>query len=206
MTAFLFVGESLCLDFVNTELAVGGRRDDLLTGFEALVAWSQAAGTIDAAGATDIRARTSRSAAERAMKDALLLRTTLRAMAERITSSRLGVSPEILDRINDVLGRRAGHLAILRTRAGYETRFLRRTSEPSDLLVPVAESAASLLSSGDLAHVRQCQNPECILYFCDTTRNHRRRWCSMTACGNRAKVAAHYQRTRRAREADAAKG
>jgi predicted RNA-binding Zn ribbon-like protein len=32
------------------------------------------------------------------------------------------------------------------------------------------------------------------LYFYDTTKNHTRRWCSMTGCGNRAKAAAFYER------------
>ncbi|MCI0410524.1 MAG: CGNR zinc finger domain-containing protein, partial [Acidobacteria bacterium] len=54
-----------------------------------------------------------------------------------------------------------------------------------------------LLSEGDLTLVRKCENPACILYFHDTTKNHARRWCSMRACGNRAKVAAHYRRRRR---------
>jgi len=45
--------------------------------------------------------------------------------------------------------------------------------------------------------VKACQNPQCVLLFYDTTKNHARRWCSMAACGNRAKVAAHYQRARR---------
>jgi predicted RNA-binding Zn ribbon-like protein len=84
----------------------------------------------------------------------------------------------------------------VRTKDGYDTRFLARWSGPEQVLVPVAESAAGLLSSGNLALVRKCENPECILFFYDTTKNHGRRWCSMSACGNRAKVAAHYRRTR----------
>ena len=51
--------------------------------------------------------------------------------------------------------------------------------------------------TADLSLVKACQNPQCVLFFYDTTKNHARRWCSMAACGNRAKVAAHYQRARR---------
>ena len=60
----------------------------------------------------------------------------------------------------------------------------------------MADSAAEFLVSGDRALVRKCKNPGCILYFYDTTRNHARAWCSMNACGNRMKVAAHYRRHR----------
>ena len=42
--------------------------------------------------------------------------------------------------------------------------------------------------------IRQCEHPSCVLYFYDTTG--RRRWCSMTGCGNRAKAQRHYARQR----------
>lgn len=44
--------------------------------------------------------------------------------------------------------------------------------------------------------VRRCAHPACVLYFYDTSRNGTRRWCSMEACGNRAKAGRHYARTR----------
>lgn len=58
----------------------------------------------------------------------------------------------------------------------------------------LAEAAARLLTEKDLTLVRRCENPACVLHFYDTSRNHRRRWCSMDICGNRMKVAAHYRR------------
>jgi predicted RNA-binding Zn ribbon-like protein len=33
-----------------------------------------------------------------------------------------------------------------------------------------------------------------VLWFHDTTRSGTRRWCSMTACGNRLKARRHYRR------------
>jgi predicted RNA-binding Zn ribbon-like protein len=44
--------------------------------------------------------------------------------------------------------------------------------------------------------VRHCAHPSCVLWFHDTSRNGTRRWCSMDACGNRAKAGRHYARTR----------
>ena len=61
-------------------------------------------------------------------------------------------------------------------------------------LVLIAVAAADLLCHGDLSLVKKCDNPRCILYFYDTTKNHARRWCSMAGCGNRMKAAAHYRR------------
>jgi predicted RNA-binding Zn ribbon-like protein len=191
---FPFVGERLCLDFVNTERMEGEARVDLLRGFEDLLGWCAAAGVISAPQAKEMSTRwTALPGAARAFQGARSLRKTLRAMAERVAAGK-AVGPVALDAINDVLRARVGELSLVRTKDGYETVFLARWSGPDQLLVPIAESAAGLLSNGDLSLVRKCENPACILYFYDTTKNHGRRWCSMTACGNRAKVAAHYRR------------
>jgi len=42
--------------------------------------------------------------------------------------------------------------------------------------------------------VRECGNPACTLWFLDTTKAQRRRWCTVEICGNRAKAAAHRRR------------
>jgi predicted RNA-binding Zn ribbon-like protein len=57
------------------------------------------------------------------------------------------------------------------------------------LLAPLAEASAELLATGDFTLIRACEHPECCLWFYDRTKSHKRRWCSMTLCGNRHKVA-----------------
>ena len=52
----------------------------------------------------------------------------------------------------------------------------------------VLRAAIELLMSGDLDRVRMCQGENCSWLFVDTSRNGKRRWCDMQACGNRAKV------------------
>ncbi|MFD2436744.1 CGNR zinc finger domain-containing protein [Modicisalibacter luteus] len=69
-----------------------------------------------------------------------------------------------------------------------------RYRDPASLLEPVAGSLASLLTSGKLEFVRQCEAHDCVLLFHDLTKSHRRRWCSMATCGNRMKVAAFRSR------------
>jgi predicted RNA-binding Zn ribbon-like protein len=193
---FYFVGERLCLDFVNTQAVDGADTIDLLGGFDDLVTWAASAQAIDAAQAKESTRRWGgTTAGKRAFDQAVAFRTMLRGMAERIAEGR-SIPHAAVDDINEILRTREGALELTRTRDGYDTRFRQRISEPAQLLVPIAESAAELLSSGDLTLVRKCQNPRCILYFYDTTKNHARRWCSMNACGNRAKVAAHYRRAR----------
>lgn len=170
----------------------------MLSSFDDLAAWCAGAKVISTGQAKEIVQRWSgQRDGDRILRKAVQLRGTLRGTVELIAAGRTSIPQASLDAINEVLRSRSGDLEVVRTKQGFETRYCAHLTEPAHLLVPIAESAADLLSTGDLSLVRKCQNPQCILYFYDTTKNHGRRWCSMTACGNRAKVAAHYQRTRR---------
>jgi predicted RNA-binding Zn ribbon-like protein len=197
MPRFHFIADELCLDFVNTEAVEHDDRVDLLGSFDDLMAWYVDAQVIDATQAKAFTRRVgSGDGGARALKEARQFRAILREMIERLAEGKTNVPQATLDQLNRSLRAREGYSEIVRTKDGYDTHFRPRLDEPAHLLVAVAESAARLLSKGDLALVRKCQNPRCILYFYDTTKNHRRRWCSMAGCGNRAKVAAFYQRNR----------
>ena len=50
----------------------------------------------------------------------------------------------------------------------------------------------------DPALLKACAGADCTLWFMDRTKAHRRMFCSATACGNRAKVAAFRRRAQRA--------
>lgn len=65
----------------------------------------------------------------------------------------------------------------------------RKQQTAEQFLSPIAEAAANLLVAGDFSLIRRCEHPECILWFYDRTKAHKRRWCSMALCGNRHKVA-----------------
>ncbi|WP_328594241.1 CGNR zinc finger domain-containing protein [Actinomadura macrotermitis] len=57
-----------------------------------------------------------------------------------------------------------------------------------------ARAFAELVRDAPPGRIRDCEAPDCILWFLDVSRNGRRRWCSMSGCGNRAKARAHYAR------------
>lgn len=80
-----------------------------------------------------------------------------------------------------------------------DIRVIRRRPRQTarQLLGPLAEAAADLLATGDFTLIRECEHPECCLWFYDRTKAHRRRWCSMALCGNRHKVAAFRKRKSR---------
>jgi predicted RNA-binding Zn ribbon-like protein len=64
------------------------------------------------------------------------------------------------------------------------------------LLASLARDAVQLFGGETAQRVRQCQSPSCTIFFVDTSRSGHRRWCSMAACGNNAKVAALRERER----------
>jgi predicted RNA-binding Zn ribbon-like protein len=67
------------------------------------------------------------------------------------------------------------------------------------LLIRIAETLALFSCTADFSLVKACEGPACTLLFDDRTQGHRRRWCNMALCGNRAKQAAHRNRSKRTR-------
>ena len=60
---------------------------------------------------------------------------------------------------------------------------------------PVALSAAELLTSKDLGRVKEFSGSDgCGWRFFDSSKNARRRWCSMEVCGSRDKMRQLYAR------------
>jgi predicted RNA-binding Zn ribbon-like protein len=62
-------------------------------------------------------------------------------------------------------------------------------------LAILGRQIAVFLAEANLSYLHRCANTtSCRLYFYDTTKNHRRQWCSVATCGNRHKVAQFRQR------------
>ncbi|MGA4849158.1 CGNR zinc finger domain-containing protein [Streptomyces sp. G5(2025)] len=83
----------------------------------------------------------------------------------------------------------------VRTADGTLTRVLRDDPACAALLACVARDAVDLLTDpAARALLRQCEGDTCPLLYLDTSRGHRRRWCSSEVCGNRERVARHRRR------------
>jgi predicted RNA-binding Zn ribbon-like protein len=73
----------------------------------------------------------------------------------------------------------------------------RHEGDPVDgALARVSETIARELTQGDAERLRICANDECRWVFYDSSAAGRRKWCDMSTCGNRAKVARHRARQR----------
>ena len=192
---FLFVGGRLWLDFINTVFAGKEQSVDLLRDFEALLRWLTAAQVADAE-VRDSVAAWSRRDQEEISSYALRLRSVLRQAAERLAQGE-DIGDAALVMVNEVLGSQKSSVRLARTAMGYETSLRSEWVNRLALLAPLAASVADTLTGDDFARLRNCEDPACLLYFYDTSKNRARRWCSMEVCGNRHKAAAHYRRSRR---------
>jgi predicted RNA-binding Zn ribbon-like protein len=193
---FIFIGERLWLDFVNTDDVRRGVRLDLLRDFDGLLQWLAAARVLDAErlGLMRRRAQQQPAGASASLVDARRIRAALRALAERgLALERARV--DAIAEINRVLGRSAGTRRVEpRSDGGFVRTFVPGGDAFAGLMIPVVESAADSLIGGELPRVRRCSDQRCPRLFLDTTRHARRRWCDMATCGNRAKAARFRER------------
>jgi predicted RNA-binding Zn ribbon-like protein len=189
---FLFVGNHLALDFLNTRPVQNDEPLELLGDLHALLRWFQAADLLSSRQVATLQRRWGKSAPARRTLEALRqLRETLRT--EILAWEQGGtVRHSTVDELNRLM---ADHPMRTRLQAGGGTLSMAREfepQEPADLFAPLAFSAAELFANVDRNRVRKCD--QCVLHFCDTSKKGTRRWCSMQLCGNRFKVAAYAAR------------
>ncbi|MGE7994295.1 CGNR zinc finger domain-containing protein [Pseudomonas sp. NPDC089554] len=119
------------------------------------------------------------------LQAAVTLREAVRELVEKRKVHQQG-SPEALNRFLAT----PSHPRLVWSASGEAHLETVRTANTAEqYLAPLAEAAATLLVEGDFNLVRECEHPDCVLWFYDRTKSHRRRWCSMALCGNRHKVA-----------------
>ena len=192
---FLFVGNHLALDFLNTCPVQNGEPIELLPDFSALLRWFQAAGLLSSREARSLRQKWGESAQARQAAEAMReLRERLRK--EVLAWERGGrVHHSAVTELNSLMAEHP-----MRTRlktsgsASPSTELWFEARQPEDLFAPLAHSAATLFANVDRIRVRKCG--QCVLHFYDTSKKGTRRWCSIRLCGNRLKVAAYAARKR----------
>lgn len=195
--AYVLVGERLWLDFVNSDDATHARgepRRDAVETFDGFVGWLSAARVLDEERATAMlrRAQQQPTGSSAALHEARRLRNVLRALAERGDAPQERATQTAISEINRILGRSAGSRRVEpRSDGGFVRNFVTAGDVFAGLMIPIIESAADALVSGELQRVRKCADPRCSRVFYDGSRNGKRRWCDMKTCGNRAKAARH---------------
>ena len=193
---FEITGGALCLDLTNTVDNRPTTPTEGLRTYADLVAWAEQAGVLTADEGDALRAESARRPADAAA--ALSVARELREALHAIFAAAARRAPApaaALALVNAALPPALARREVRPAGEGYTWVWKRTNAELDDVLAPVVESAAALLTSPDLSRVRECESETCGWLFIDRSRNRSRRWCDMTVCGNRAKVRRHYQRT-----------
>ena len=181
---FPLLGEPVSLDLVNTRVRHGGADVDLLDTPSALAAWLAAeSGRLSWSGvvtAADLRA-------VRTLRDAIAALLRARCVRARPPSGAMKV-------VNTALSASVPATRLAWTAKGPRAERGSAGSRRDTLLRALALDALNILTGPDATLVRTCEHPDCVLRF--LARNPRRRWCSASVCGNRARVARHYLRHR----------
>jgi len=191
---FLFVGNQVSLDFLNTRPVMDANPVELLPDCAALARWLSAAGLVSQPQAKRLERRWSgQPAALRMLGELRVFRERLRMAVLQIEA---GGAPSrtFTAEVNELLLAHPHIDQVVRTHVGFERvkRFDPQT--PQDVFSPIVDDVASVLTVPDKSRLRKCES--CILHFYDTSKKGTRRWCSMNLCGNRSKVAAYASRRR----------
>lgn len=180
--AFHFETGRPCLNFVATVGNRGGRAFDRWRDGAALARWCVEGGLLPAA--PPVRPRQLEEA--RALRESIY---------RTVAAVRAGRRPRTADigEVNDWAARPA-----LAPRLDTSGRAVTWTaSDPLEAaLATIARDAIDLLSGPDVERMRECAESTCSVLFVDASRPGKRRWCSMSRCGNKVKKATFRRRHR----------
>lgn len=173
-----FLADHPALDFINTQAIVEGAPHDFWQTDRDVDAWLTQAGLASDEPASD--------GAEGALLQAA--RQLRQLIRDSVQQQKAGKRVD-WQALNGWLNQATSHLQLSEEQSVWQIRRIYAGQNVEQRLGKVAEQAALLLTQEDFSRVRACEHPACTLWFYDRTKAHRRRWCSMALCGNRAKVA-----------------
>src|SRR5438093_1981166 len=183
-------GGALALDFANT---VGGTHrsptHDHLRDYGDIARFAVLAGNLESGVARRLTHRAERDPGRAAAvyELGIALRESIWAVFSALAS---GDAPRDSDLalIGDAAAAGAARSRLVYDRDGVGWSLPSDGEELERPLWDIARSAAELLTSGDHDRIKECASTTCEWVFLDRSRNHSRRWCDMSDCGNRAKA------------------
>lgn len=193
---FGFVGNNLCLDFLNTvhDRNSSTQRDEF-TSYSDLIAWSSCAGIMPTGEAEQLLVQAGQRPEEatRVFKRAIEMREVIYRIFAAIAQESTPDPPD-LARLNESFADAMSRVCIAFHDNTFTLDWAQKETTLESILWTVVRAAAKLLTSEELHLAHQCAADDCTWLFLDTSKNHSRRWCDMKSCGNRTKVGRHYER------------
>ena len=192
-TQFELSGGNLALDFANTVSKRPTEAIERLTDYSRLVFFGMESGLYRQTDRLFITAARAPGQAQNVLQKAIQFREALFAIFSAIVERR-AIPDNALTRLNLMLQEASQHGRIVYRDRRFVWEWIDMEHHLDSVLWAVARSAAELLLSDELPHLRMCAAEDCAWLFLDRTKNQRRRWCDMKVCGNRVKARRHYER------------
>ncbi len=195
VNGFLFVGNQLALDFLNTKPVLESEPQELLPNAAALERWLIASGIVTSQkNRALVRAWRDSRPGEAFVHKLIAFRERLRGAVLRLEAG--SMPGAFLAEMNVLLKTYPQRMSLRKEGSQVVRDVFFQPQKPEDVWAPIVSATAELLSQLEPSRVRKCESESCIVHFYDTSKKGSRRWCSMNICGNKLKVAA-YQRRRR---------
>jgi predicted RNA-binding Zn ribbon-like protein len=188
--------EPLAVEFANTWYAVRSKEREGVGSPAELSLWLREHGLsadadtgIDAESGIDAEAEIDAEA----VRDFLILRDAVRSLL-RATAEGEPLPEADMAAVNQASEKAARWPVLAGTAAsGYGVIEMSSADALPAARARIARDAIAVLGGPLREEVRACHAPGCVLYF---VKDHpRREWCS-AACGNRARVARHYTKSK----------
>lgn len=194
---FLFVAGHPAIDFLNTAYAPGGVLVETIGDGRALLDWMVGAGLLEERESAALSRRFARRALDAAAHEARAVREWARTWLAAWRSNPTRDYAAELAALNELLARQTGSHELVATRKRFELLERPRFPDADALIARIALEIARFVAQEDSTLLKACAGDACTLWFLDRTKAHRRMFCSASACGNRAKVAAFRRRAQR---------
>ncbi len=187
-----FVGNAICLDFVNSLIDYDDQQHDYLESYETFLEWCLYANVLSKDQVKILRERTLSQTrlANRAFNQILEFRALVKRVLSSFTTQQKP-NDDDLEKIKMLFAQAVKAAKLKQKDDGLSVQW-QDTTDLNTPLHKLVNSMFELLISSGSCKLKAC--PGCGWMFLDTSKNGLRRWCSMNTCGSRDKMKRYYQR------------
>jgi len=188
------LGGRLAIDFANSYKRIG-REKEGISNFEDLLTFMKSHHLLHEDEASDLHMFLFQNPGrcQKVVDTLINLRQSFRNVLTELSQG-WPANPDFFADINKRLANYKSYHKVELSDQGMELKTIIDEAGPEKLMFPIVHDIADFLTSDHVEKTRACAGDNCDLYFVNQSRNGRRRWCSMSTCGNRAKVNAYLKR------------
>lgn len=191
-----FDGGLLSLNYVNSvPNRTAKKQPDYLLDIFDLIAWAKRIEVIDASAERNLilEAKRQPKKAKVFFNEAVEFRELLHSIFWHISSNKK-IPDLLMAEYNIIIKKYFPFLKIKIVPNGFEEEWHLEEMNFKKILAPILNDSYETLLSEKLIRIKECGN--CGWLFYDTTKNGKRRWCSMKSCGSNLKALEWYHRNK----------